>query len=135
MVSGRLCHNKGPMYQVSCPVLVLWKGNIIFANLFLVSILQSGENSKISKNSVLLANLKVIAFMHWWTLSLVGNQFIDLNSARDICLILSNLRQNRLYLCCIICIFFLIFFGKIWVQSPARVVKVWLNKCTAKHST
>ena len=48
MVSGRLFHNEGTMYdKVFCPELVLWKGCLSFAKLFLVSILQFGANSKI----------------------------------------------------------------------------------------
>ena len=61
--------------------------------------------------------------MHWWTLSLVGNQFIDLNSARDKCCILSNLRQNRIHLFCIICIVFFVFsvrFGYEAVHSYSK---------------
>ena len=70
-----------------------------------------------------MTNLKIIAVMHWWTLSLVGNQFIDLNSARDKCCILSNLRQNRIHLFCIICIVFFVFsvrFGYEAVHSYSK---------------
>ena len=98
VVSGRLFHKVGPMHdKVFRPVLLLRKGCLSFAKLFLVSILQCGANSKILfrwKGLFFLTNLKVIAFLHWWTLSLVGNQFIDLNSAIDMCCILSNLRRN-----------------------------------------
>ena len=98
VVSGRLFHKVGPMYdKVFCPVLLLRKGCLSFAKLFLVSILQCGANSKILfrwKGQFFLTNLKVIAFLHWWTLSLVGNQITDLNSAVDMCCILSNLRRN-----------------------------------------
>ena len=68
---------------------------------------------------------KTWTLLHWWTLSLVGNQFISLNFVRNIC-ILSSLRENRVHLFSIICIFFF-FFGMIWVQSYTHVVKMWLN--------
>ena len=56
-----------------------------------------------------MTNLRVIAFMHWWTLSLVGNQFIGLNTVGNICYILFSLRKNRVHLFCIIFIFFFVF--------------------------
>ena len=31
-----------------------------------------------------MTNLNATAFMHWWTILLVGNQVIDLNSGKDI---------------------------------------------------
>ena len=49
------------------------------------------------KDSNCYWHLLVIAFMHWWTLSLVGNQFIHRNSVRNIWCILSTLRQNRMH--------------------------------------
>ena len=113
MVSGRLFHKEGPMYdKVFCAVLILQKGCLSFAKLFLMSILLYGASLEIScrwKGQFSLKKLKVIAFMHWWTFSLVGKQLINLNSVRNMCVILSNLRQNRIHLFFIICIFFFVF--------------------------
>ena len=47
--SGKLFHREGPTSEIAfCPVFVLRKGILSFANLFLVSILQRGANLKIS---------------------------------------------------------------------------------------
>ena len=43
------------------------------------------------------------------TFLLEGNQFINPNSSSDISCILSNLRQKRMHLFCIIYVFFFIF--------------------------
>ena len=138
---GRLFHKEGPMYnRVFWPMLVLQKGSWSLAKLFLVSILQYGWNSKISfryKGSLLLTNLNVIAFMHWWTLLLVGNQVIDLNSIRVMMHFLQS-KANCMHLFSIICILFCCccccFFSKTWVPCWTCTVKMWLNKCIGKHS-
>ena len=88
MGSGRLFHKEGPMYD------------------------------KVFKGQLLLTNLKVIAFIHQRTLSLVGNQFIDLNFIRDISAF--YLRQNRIPLFCIICIFFFVFWYDLGTKLGTR---------------
>ena len=60
-------------------------------NYFLFSTLRSEFKDFIQIKIVTYWHLLVIAFMHWWTLSLVGNQFIHWN----IWCILCTLRQNR----------------------------------------
>ena len=55
--SGKLFHREGPTNEIAfCPMFVLRKGILSFANLFLVSILQCGVNLKflqIIKTSVI----------------------------------------------------------------------------------
>ena len=46
---GKLFHREGTTNEIAfCPMFVLRKGILSLANLFLVSILQLGANSKIS---------------------------------------------------------------------------------------
>ena len=47
--SGKLFHREGSTTEIAfCPMFVLRKGVLSSANLFIVSILQRGANSKIS---------------------------------------------------------------------------------------
>ena len=46
--SGKLLHREGPTNEIAfCPMFVLQKEILSFANLFIISILQCGENFKI----------------------------------------------------------------------------------------
>ena len=46
--SGKLFHGEGPMNEIAfCPMFVFQEEILSFANLFLVSILQCGANSKL----------------------------------------------------------------------------------------
>ena len=82
---GRLFHKEGPMYdqrRVSLEKRVLKPYKTIS---YVSSAVRSEFKHFIRIEGVLLlTNIKAIGFMNWWTLSLVGNQFIDLKSVRDI---------------------------------------------------
>ena len=110
---GGLFHRQGPMYErLFCPMLVFRKGTLSLAKLLLDSVLHWGSYSYTSfkyRGQALLANINVMAFMHWWTLLLTGNQLIDSNSLLDMWCLLSSFRQNRIHLFCAICIFFFSF--------------------------
>ena len=108
--------------KVFFPVSVLQIGCL--SKTFFVSILQRRANPKIwfkLKGQFLLTSLKVIAYMHCWALSSVGNQFTGLKSARGICCVLFNLRQKRIYLFCIVCIFLFLF----CVRFDYQAVHAW----------
>ena len=121
--------------KVSCPVLVL---QIIIKLCKFISCVYSKVHSKLQdfvqiKRTIGTGKLNVIAIMHWWTFPLVENLVIYLNS--DIWCILLNIRQNHMHWFCMICIFSLVFFGKIWVPSCTCMFKIWLKKCKTKHPT
>ena len=64
---GRLFHKEGPMHdEIFCPVLVLWKGCLSLAKLFLVSLLQCLVNSKHSKISEFHSNKQDSCYWKTW---------------------------------------------------------------------
>ena len=124
---GRLYHKEGPMYdKVFYPVLVLRKRVLKPCKTIccVFSTLWSEFKDFIQiKKTVIIDKIESFAFMYWSTLFFVGNHFVDLNSVKDVWCILSNLRQNCMHL------------FSIWVPCWARLIKLWLNKRIAKHST
>ena len=84
--SGKLFHTKGPTNEIAfCPTFVFQKGILSFANIFHVSILQCGANSK--KNFQIIRTSAIdkceCNSVYTLTLLLVGNQFIHLKSSSD----------------------------------------------------
>ena len=129
MGSSRLLHKGGPMQdKVLYPHVSLVKR--LLKPCRTISCVYSTVISL--KGQLLLTNSKVIEFMHWWTLSLVGNQFINLKR----CMMNFIQSKAKRYAFILHNLYFLFcFFSKIWVPGWARVVKMWLNRRTAKHFT
>ena len=135
--SGKLFHREGPTNEIAfCPVLVLPKGILVLQIYFLCLFRNVEQIQKFlsdDKDRRYWTNLNVIFLIHWSTLLLVGNQFINLKFSSDMWYILSNLRQNLMHLFCIICIFFFVF--SVRVPGWTCVIKMWLNKRIAEHSS
>ena len=109
---GKLFQKEGPTNKIDfCPIFVLWKRILSFANLFLVSIPQLGANSKIYLDN----RTSAIDKFECNSVSTLINffsgryQFVDLKSSLDMWWILSILRQSLMHLFFIVCIFFFIF--------------------------
>ena len=137
--SGKLFQREEPTREIAvCPMFVFSKRHFNFFKF--ISCIYSTIFSKFKnffqiKEQVLLKNLNVIMFIHWLTLLLVGNQFTDLKFSSDMWCTLSSLRQNLMHLFCRTCIFFFFFFSKIRVPGWIWVIKMWMNKCIAEHSS
>ena len=112
MVSSRLFHKDGPMYnKVFCPVLVLRKGCLSFAKLFRVYSTRRSEFKDFIqiKRAVFIDKLEsycIYALVN----SFFSRQRIYRYYPQEIYTEF-YLRQNHIYLFCIICVFFFVFFS------------------------
>ena len=124
--------NEGPIKDKAFwPVFVFRKGPLSFKKLFLNLTLPSGANSKTSfkyYGQLPLINLNMIEITYCSNLVMTGNQFKSLNSLWEIVDILSNWRQKRMHLLCIIWSFFLVFvlnLGTMQNMCNQSVVALW----------
>ena len=111
MGSGRLFHKEGPMSnKVSCSVLVLQKVCLNLAKLLCIYSTVPSEFKDFIQIKMTVAIDKLERYCIYALMnSFFSRQPINLNYIRDIYCILSNLRQNRIYLFYIIFIFFFAF--------------------------
>ena len=135
--SGKLFYRVGPTNKIAvCPMFVLQKDILSFANFFLCVYSTMWSKFKNFFQIVItsvLTNFNVSMFIHWSTLLLLGNQFINLKSSSDMWCISSSLGQNLTHLFCMIWISFFVFFFFSKIRVPC-VIKMCLNKCIAEHS-
>ena len=121
---GRLCHKEGSMYdKVFGPLLVLQKECWSFAKLFLRLCVYSTVQDEFEDFIQIKRTVFINKLESYCVYALLRPFFSRQSiywSARDICCILSDLRQNRIHLFCITFIFFLFFWKVLGTKLCTR---------------